>query len=80
MKLVKEIYADELRGETWDCDEFWEVISNQDLWNDLDNYLDNAFPEGADIEEVNDLLRHEGESVLNTLGADLTGTIWDEED
>lgn len=79
MKLVEEVYADELRDKTWDCDKFWEVIDNQNLFGKLDTYLETIFPDGANIEEVNDVLRHEGEDVLNALGADLTDTIWDKD-
>ena len=77
MTLVNEVTAEQLQDETWDCDDFWDVIDSQMLWGELDSYLNTIFPTGASIEAVNDLFRHEGGDVLEALGADLEGTIWD---
>lgn len=78
MTIKKEVGARELEDMTWECDEFWEVVNSQNLEGDLESYLDEMFPDGEDLTAVNDLLRFDGESVLQAIGADLTGTIWDE--
>ena len=78
MTIKQEVGARELEDMTWQCEEFWEVVNSQNLEGDLESYLDEMFPDGEDLTAVNDLLRFDGESVLQAIGADLTGTIWDE--
>lgn len=78
MTIKQEVGARELEDMTWQCEEFWEVVNSQNLEGDLESYLDEMFPDGEDLTAVNDLLRFDGESVLKAIGADLTGTIWDE--
>lgn len=78
MTIKQEVSARNLKYKTWDCDEFWNVISEQDLYDALDNFLDEIYPDGENLIRVNDLFRFEGDYVLNILGADLTGTIWDD--
>lgn len=81
MKVYMEIDARSLENKTWDCDEFWRVVSEQELYDDLDAYLEGAFPEDVDLSlgHLNDILRYEGDSVLSALGADLHGTIWEDQ-
>ena len=81
MKVYTEVDARSLENKTWDCDEFWRVVSEQNLYDDLDAYLEGAFPEDVDLslEHLNDVLRHEGDSVLSALGADFRDTIWEDE-
>ena len=79
MTIKQEVGARELEDMTWQCEEFWEVVNSQNLEGDLESYLDEMFPDGEDLTAVNDLLRFDGESVLQAIGADLTGTIWDED-
>ncbi len=79
MTIKQEVTATELEDMTWQCEEFWEVVHAQNLESALDDYLDEMFPEGEDLTAVNDLLRFDAESVLESIGADLSGTIWDED-
>ena len=77
--IERDISMQKLQERTWDCEDFWDVIVEQGLDDALDNYLTETCFDGATIDEVNDLLRFEGESVLRAIGADLQGTIWDKD-
>ena len=80
MKVYCELDARALESKTWDCDEFWRVVSEQNLYDDLDAYLEGAFPEDVDLSlgHLNDVLRYEGDSILSAIGADFHGTIWED--
>lgn len=81
MKVYTEVDARSLEDKTYGCDEFWRVVSEQNLYDDLDAYLEGAFPEDVDLYlgHLNDVLRYEGDSVLSAIGADLHGTIWEDQ-
>ena len=80
MKVYMEIDARSLENKTWDCDEFWRVVSEQELYDDLDAYLEGAFSDDneTDLGHLNDVLRYEGDSVLSAIGADFHDTIWED--
>ena len=84
VKVYQELDCNDIEDKCW-CvdDDFWKVIHEQNLETALENYLEETAPEedgGYELTDLNDLLRFDGEEVLKSLGADLTGTIWDDSD
>ena len=82
VKVYEELDCSDIENKSWGIDDdFWKVIHEQNLETALENYLEETAPEeGYDLTDLNDILRFDGEEVLNSLGADLTGTIWDDSD
>lgn len=80
MKIYFELDARSLENKTHDCDEFWRVVSEQDLYDDLDAYFEGAFSEDNDLslDHLNDVIRYEGDSILSSIGADFHDTIWED--
>jgi len=76
--IEKDISMTRLQERTWDCDEFWDVIIEQKLDNALEDYLNSCYPEGIELGALNDVLRYNGDEVLEALGADFHGTIWED--
>lgn len=62
-----------LMDQLWDCDEVCRVVEYQDLYDELDDYL-NSYYDGAipSMEEVNDFLRYDYDEVLKGIGAEKT--------
>lgn len=76
------IVSQELSFKMYDFDDkFWEgaattyeTIRNAGKLEELEDYMDCVFPDGASLGEINDFLWFEGETVLRDLG------LWEEED
>ena len=72
--------SQELSFKMYDFDnKFWggavttyETIRNVDKLEELEDYMDCVFPDGASLGEINDFLWFEGETVLRDLG------LWEE--
>ena len=79
MKICMDVNATRLSEMTYGCDELWDIVWNQSLENRLDQFLDDYYNgEPADFGRLNDLLRYETKYVLEQIGADLTGTIYED--
>ena len=81
MKIKKDITIHQFKEMTHDCDEFWEVVGKQRLWNVIEFYLVDGFADEdgiIDFSSAQDTIRYEGESILRSIGADLTNTIWND--
>ena len=71
MKIAKELDFWRLREESWDCDDVLDAIANADKEDALMDLLEEVFYDNIPtITEVNDLLRFDGDWVLETLGID----------
>ena len=74
--------SQELSFKMYDFDnKFWggaattyETIRNADKLEELEDYMDCIFPDGASLVEINDFLSFESETILRDLG------LWEEED
>lgn len=76
MEIRQDVDAYELGGmlwsggkETWD-----ELVKSGISENDIMSHLEEVFPDGADLTDVNDYLWHDGDTVMDALGY----TDWDE--
>ncbi len=56
----------------------WEIIVNADKLEALDFLLEDIYPEGLSSTELNDLLWHESDWVLDMLGLTRDGVVTDE--
>ncbi len=56
----------------------WEIIINADKLESLDFLLEDIYPEGLSSTELNDLLWHESDWVLDMLGLTRDGVVTDE--
>ena len=85
--------SQELSFKMYDFDnKFWkgavttyETIRNAGKLEELEDYMDCVFPDGASLGEINDFLWFEGETVLRDLGLLEEGNDdwmneWDEAD
>ena len=69
MIIAKDYDFYSLRGACWDCDDVFETVYNNDKEDDLMALLEDCFLESnPTLTEVNDLLRFDGEWVLESLG------------
>lgn len=69
MRIAREFDFWMLRNECWDCDDVLDAVENADMKDALMDFLeDNFYDAVPTITEVNDLLRFDGEWVLETLG------------
>lgn len=71
MRIAREFDFSDLVNECWDCGSVLDAVYNNDMEDALMSLLEDVF--NADIPtltEVNDLLRFDGEWVLETLGID----------
>lgn len=69
MRIAKEVDFWTLRDECWDCDDVLDAVENADMEDALMDFLeDNFCDEVPTITEVNDLLRFDGDYVLESLG------------
>lgn len=69
MRVAKELDFWRLREESWDCDDVLDAIANADKEDALMDLLEEVFYDNVPtITEVNDLLRFDGDWVLETLG------------
>ena len=71
MRIAREFDFYDLQNECWDCDNVLDAIANADMEDDLMMLLEDCFnSEVPTLTEVNDLLRFDGEWVLESLGID----------
>ena len=69
MRIAREFDFRDLQYNCWDCEDVLEAVANADAEDALMNLLEEVF--NSDIPtltEVNDLLRFDGDWVLETLG------------
>lgn len=81
MRVAREFDFRDLQYNCWDCDDVLDAVANADKEDDLMDLLEEVF--NADvptITEVNDLLRFDGDWVLETLGIDSDDDDWDDDD
>ena len=71
MRVTKELDFWRLQDECWDCNNVLDAVANADKEDDLMDLLEEVFYDNVPtMTEVNDLLRFDGEWVLETLGID----------
>ena len=69
MRIAREFTFYTLQDECWDCEDVLEAVANADMEDSLMDLLEECFnAEVPTLTEVNDLLRFDGEWVLETLG------------
>ena len=69
MRIAREFDFNDLQNECWDCDDVLDAVYNADKEDALMDLLEECFnAEVPTLTEVNDLLRFDGEWVLETLG------------
>ena len=69
MRIAREFDFWKLRDECWDCDDVLDAVENADKEDELMMLLeDNFCGEVPTLTEVNDLLRFDGDWVLECLG------------
>ena len=71
MRIAREFDFRDLQYNCWDCEDVLEAVSNANMEDDLMMLLEDCFNEEVPtLTEVNDLLRFDGEWVLESLGID----------
>ena len=71
MRIAREFDFRDLQYNCWDCEDVLEAVSNANMEDDLMMLLEDCFNEEVPtLTEVNDLLRFDGEGVLESLGID----------
>lgn len=81
MRVAKELDFWRLQDECWDCNNVLDAVANADKKDDLMDLLEEVFYDNIPtMTEVNDLLRFDGEWVLETLGIDSDDDDWDDDD
>ena len=71
MRIAREFDFRDLQYNCWDCEDILEAVSNANMEDDLMCLLEDCFSEEVPtLTEVNDLLRFDGEWVLESLGID----------
>lgn len=69
MRIAREFDFRDLEYNCWDCEDVLEAVANADMEDSLMDLLEECFnAEVPTLTEVNDLLRFDGEWVLETLG------------
>lgn len=69
MRIAREFTFYTLQEECWDCDDVLDAVYNADKEDDLMMLLEDVFnAEVPTLTEVNDLLRFDGDWVLESLG------------
>lgn len=68
MRIAREFDFNDLQNECWDCDDVLDAVYNADKEDALMDLLEEVFnSEVPTLTEVNDLLRFDGDWVLETL-------------
>ena len=81
MRIAKEIGFWELCDECWDCDDVLDAVKDADMGDALMYFLEENFYDGVPtITEVNDLLRFDGDWVLECLGIESEEEEEDDDD
>ena len=79
MRIAREFDFRDLQYNCWDCEDVLEAVYNADKEDALMDLLEEVFnTDVPTLTEVNDLLRFDGEWVLETL--DISTEEDDEED
>lgn len=79
MRIAREFDFRDLQYNCWDCEDVLEAVANANMEDSLMDLLEECFNvEVPTLTEVNDLLRFDGDWVLETLGIDTDSD--DEED
>ena len=69
MRIAREFDFRDLEYNCWDCEDVLEAVANADMEDSLMDLLEECFnTEVPTLTEVNDLLRFDGEWVLESLG------------
>ena len=69
MRIAREFDFWTLRNECWECDDVLDAVENADAEDDLMMLLEDVFnAEVPTLTEINDLLRFDGDWVLESLG------------
>lgn len=72
MRIAREFDFWMLREECWDCDDVLDAVENADMEDALIYFLEETFYDRVPtLTEVNDLLRFDGDWVLECLGIEL---------
>ena len=71
MRIARDFDFSDLVNECWDCGSVLDAVYNNDMEDALMSLLEDVFNANVPtLTEVNDLLRFDGEWVLETLGID----------
>ena len=69
IRIAREFDFYDLQNECWECDDVLDAVKNADAEDDLMMLLEDVFnAEVPTLTEVNDLLRFDGDWVLESLG------------
>ena len=69
MRIAREFGFHDLEDNCWDCEDVLDAVYNADKEDALMMLLEDCFNEEVPtLTEVNDLLRFDGDWVLETLG------------
>ena len=69
MRIAREFNFSDLQYNCWDCEDVLNAVYNADKEDDLMMLLEDCFNEDVPtLTEVNDLLRFDGDWVLESLG------------
>ena len=58
----------ELESMTWECESFWKKIDEYHLYEELDVFLCKHYNGIASLNDINDFIRYEGDTILTFLG------------
>ena len=71
MRIAREFDFSDLQYNCWDCEDVLEAVSDANMEDALMDLLEECFnSEVPTLTEVNDLLRFDGDWVLESLGID----------
>ena len=81
MRIAREFDFNDLQYNCWNCEDVLEAVSDNNMEDALMDLLEEVFnSEVPTLTEVNDLLRFDGDWVLETLGIDTDSDDDDEEE
>lgn len=81
MRIAREFNFNDLQYNCWDCENVLEAVSDNNMEDSLMDLLEEVFnSEVPTLTEVNDLLRFDGDWVLESLGIDTDSDDEDEDD
>ena len=81
MRIAREFDFNDLQYNCWDCEDVLEAVANAGMEDSLMDLLEEYFnSEVPTLTEVNDLLRFDGDWVLESLGIDPEDEEEDDED
>ena len=69
MRIAREFDFYDLQNECWECDDVLEAVADANMEDELMYLLEEVFNSDVPtLTEVNDLLRFDGDWVLESLG------------